>query len=171
MTLCFARSESCRLSGMASAKRLEELVVWQLACELRDAIELAVKHGSARQDFDFKDQILRSSRSTPANIAEGFGHFRPRQFAKYLRIARASLMETRNHLHKGDQRYFSSSDAQQMRTLVIRILSGISRLVRYLDSCPADFDLRTQFEDSDPSDPPTTPNPKSGTAKKLPGRP
>jgi hypothetical protein len=38
-------------------------------------------------------------RSAPRNIAEGFGRYDPREFARYLRIARASLMETRNHLN------------------------------------------------------------------------
>ena len=43
-------------------------------------------------------QIRKSSRSAPANISEGFGRYLPRDFANYLRIAKASLEETRNHL-------------------------------------------------------------------------
>ena len=45
-----------------------------------------------------------SSASAPANIAEGFGRFRPGDFARFLEIARASLDETRNHLIDGRDR-------------------------------------------------------------------
>ena len=131
---------------MASAKRLDDLVIWKLACELRDAIAAAVEGGSAAKDFEFRDQILASSRSTAANIAEGFGHFRPRSFARYLLIARASLMETRNHVLGEGEKHFSSSDLERFRVLIIRLLKGISSLVRYLKRCPPDIDLRADDE-------------------------
>src|SRR5207248_2771843 len=43
-------------------------------------------------------QIRDSGASAPANISEGFGRYVPRDFANYLRIAKGSLNETRNHL-------------------------------------------------------------------------
>jgi four helix bundle protein len=130
---------------MQSAKTLEELVVWQLACELRDAIAVAVEAGSATRDFDFKDQILRSSRSTAANIAEGFGYFRPRPFANYLLIARASLMATKNHVLGAGRHHFLASDQRRFRILIFRLQKGIASLVRYLRSCPPDMDFRTHL--------------------------
>ena len=127
---------------MGGAKRLEELIIWQLACELRDGIAAAVSNGSAHTDWDLRNQIERSSRSIASNISEGYGHFRPRQFAKYLRIARASTMETRNHILEGQKKHFSSDDTARFLRLCKRIIPGISSLVKYLDSCPPDLDLR-----------------------------
>ena len=128
---------------MAPAKRLEELIIWILACELRDGIWPAVSRGSVRHDWDFRNQIVSSSRSTAANIAEGYGYFRPRQFARHLRIARASAVETRNHLLDGQTKnYFSSEDAKQFFRLCRRLIPGISRLIEYLDSCDPNLDLR-----------------------------
>jgi four helix bundle protein len=46
----------------------------------------------ASRDFKYCDQIRSSSSSAPANIAQGFGRFRPREFARFLEIARASLV-------------------------------------------------------------------------------
>ena len=127
---------------MASAKRLEDLVIWQLACELRDGISAALSTGTGASDWDFKGQIGRSSRSVPANIAEGFGYFKPRPFAKYLRIARASAMETRNHISGGSTKgHFSVLEAREFLRQASRILAGVSKLIRYLDSCDPNMDL------------------------------
>jgi four helix bundle protein len=145
-------------SGMAGAKQLEELIVWQLACELRDGIAAAVSKGSAQIDWDFRNQIERSSRSVAANIAEGYGHFRPRQFAKYLRIARASTMETRNHVIEGRVKHFSSEDSARFLRLCKRIIPGTSSLIEYLDSCDPDLNLRP--DKREPSNPePLNPEP------------
>src|SRR5687767_13349462 len=108
---------------MASAKRLEELVIWNLACELRDDIGELIARGAGGGDWDFRNQIVRSSRSTAANIAEGFGHFRPRPFANHLRIARASAMETLNHSHEaGEKDYFQHDKFTRFIRLSCRIL-------------------------------------------------
>jgi four helix bundle protein len=126
---------------MTSAKKLEDLVVWQLACELRDAIAVVIARSAGDRNSDYRDQILRSSRSVPANVAEGFSHYKPRQFAKYLRIARASVMETRSHIYAGSPRYFSSAEKDSVLRLTARILAAASSLIRYLESLPPDFEL------------------------------
>jgi four helix bundle protein len=133
---------------MAGAKRLEELVIWVLACELRDGIYAAVSRGSARNDRDFRSQIERSSRSIASNIAEGYGYFRPRQFAKHLRIARASAMDTRNHIFEGRTKYFSPEDSARFLRLCRRIIPGTSSLIEYLDSCDPNLDLRPDLREA-----------------------
>jgi four helix bundle protein len=127
---------------MPAAKRLEELQVWLLACELRDAVARAVAAGSGNRDFDFREQILRSSRSAPSNVAEGYGYFKPRQFARHLRIARGSLMETKSHIYSGKGTHFSDEETGALLSLTNRTIAATSRLIRYLDTCPADLDLR-----------------------------
>ena len=142
------------LGRMASAKRLEDLVIWQLACELRDGISAALSTGTGARDWDFRGQIARSSRSVPANIAEGFGYFKPRPFAKYLRIARASAMETRNHIVEGrTKKHFCPADAKRFYRLTSRVLGGVSSLIAYLDSCDPNMDLYPRDEPG-----PGTPN-------------
>ena len=83
-----------------------DLVAWQLADTLRGEIFRFTSVGPAARDFRFRDDIRASSASAPANIAEGFGRFRPLQFASFLGIAKASLQETQNHLIDArDRRY------------------------------------------------------------------
>jgi len=79
-------------------RNFEDLVCWQLSHELKCEVLAVIASPPASRDFDFCTQIRKSSRSAPANISEGFGRYAPRDFANYLRIAKASLQETRNHL-------------------------------------------------------------------------
>ena len=45
--------------------------------------------------------------------AEGFGRFKPREFAQFARITRASLLETRHHIQDGrTKKYFSEDDCR-----------------------------------------------------------
>jgi len=119
---------------VASAKRLEELEVWQLGTALRDLVVASIERYGAGMDRDFKDDLLRSSRSIPANAAEGFGFFEPGQFAKYLRIARASAMETKSHLLEC-RPFFPADDAARMLELTRRTLAALAGLIRYLEAC------------------------------------
>jgi four helix bundle protein len=81
-----------------------ELVCWRLSYELKCEVLAFIENGPASRDFKYRDQIKDSSSSAPSNIAEGFGRFRPGDFARFLEIARASLDETRNHLVDGRDR-------------------------------------------------------------------
>jgi four helix bundle protein len=81
-----------------------DLVCWQLSRELKCEVVAFTATGPASRDFKYRDQIRDSSASAPRNIAEGFGRFRPREFARYLEYAKASLDETQNHLIDGKDR-------------------------------------------------------------------
>ena len=114
--------------------RYEDLVVWQLARELERKVFAFTATVAASKDFDYCRQIRRSSSSAPRNIAEGFGRYRPAEFARFVRIARGSLTETKDHLDAGLERgYCSSSEHGNMNQLVNRALGASTRLVRYLD--------------------------------------
>ena len=86
------------------AKRYEELEAWQLADELKREVYALTETGPAAKDFKYRDQIRDSSASAPRNIAEGFGRFRPGEFARFLEFAVGSIDETRNSLIDGRDR-------------------------------------------------------------------
>jgi four helix bundle protein len=89
---------------MPGVRDFKELICWRLSHELKCEIFEWTRSGSVSRDFKFRDQIVDSSASAPRNIAEGFGRYHPREFAGFLRYARASLMETLNHLIDGKER-------------------------------------------------------------------
>jgi four helix bundle protein len=131
---------------MTAVKNFEDLDAYQLSRELRDAIFNLTESGPSAQNLKFRDQIRRSSSSPPANIAEGFGRFKPREFGHFTRIARASLLETRNHIEDArKKKYFSEKDCAKLFELQVRATKAATGLLRYLDSCkgkaPTGWDL------------------------------
>jgi len=81
-----------------AVRDFRDLACWQLAYALKSEVFAFTATLPASRDFKFCDQIRDASASAPRNIAEGFGRFAPRDFARFLSYARASLVETQNHL-------------------------------------------------------------------------
>ena len=124
---------------MKPAKNIKELVVWQLACRLSEAIDEMVSRSGAKRHRNLCNQISRSSSSVAANLAEGFGRFHPRENAGFVRIAKGSLTETQNHLLKGDARgCWRSDDFARAWRLSCRVMKAIVPYLLYLEGCKGD---------------------------------
>ena len=91
-------------AGTVGVRTFTELDAWKLSNAVKLGVYDLIREGKAARDLEFRDQIRNAAASAPRNIAEGFGRFRPREFAQYLRIANGSLMETSNHLRDGVDR-------------------------------------------------------------------
>ncbi len=76
----------------------EKLIVWQRARKLTGAVYGLVRDSALAQDYAFRDQIQRAVLSVSANIAEGAERDGVREFAYFLRVAKASAGELRSHL-------------------------------------------------------------------------
>jgi four helix bundle protein len=121
---------------MASAKKYQDLICWQVAAELRDRILKLTDKRPAPWSKDFSSDIQRSARSAPSNLSEGFGAVYPREFARMARIARRSLIETRNHLEDArKQRYFEEQEIKELIHLTFRSQKATTRLIKYLERC------------------------------------
>ncbi len=84
---------------MALVKRFEELRAWQEARRLTTEVYRLTRHGALAQDFGLRGQLQRASVSVMANIAEGFDCESPREFARFLEIARRSAVEVQSLLY------------------------------------------------------------------------
>lgn len=123
---------------MLVARRFEELIAWQLCYELKMRVLELTSRPNVRRDSDFCRQIRKSSRSSPALIAEGFGRFRPRDFARFIEMAIASLDETRNHLRDAaDSKYITVEEFRLHWHLSHRARRASSALHAYLRHCKA----------------------------------
>jgi len=69
-------------------------------------------------------------------VAEGFARRSPRDFARFLSIAKGSLLETQNRIRDGAQRnYFTPDQAIELMHLTARCDRVITRLRAYLWTC------------------------------------
>ncbi len=118
---------------VAGARSHEELVVWQLAQELKLEVYKLLNAGPIARDFDLRDQLRRSGSSAPRNIAEGFGRFLPGQFIHYLRIANGELKETYDALGDGcDRGYLTREQVLPLQRLAKRASKAIGNFISYL---------------------------------------
>jgi four helix bundle protein len=115
------------------AKTYRELQCWQLANELKRGVYELIATEPAKLDVRFCNQLRDSARGGPRTIAEGFGRYRAAEFARYLEFARASLIETQNHLDDAlDCRYINSTAHQDLVALANRAIGAVTNLHRYL---------------------------------------
>jgi four helix bundle protein len=121
-----------RVLGM-TANTYRELAIWQLATELRDKTLALLATIDPGADRDLFDQLRRSVSGPAGNIAEGFGRFEPRDFARYLVIAKASLDETDTHLRDlATRRHHIQTNCGELVRLAARCRVGVVRLRSYL---------------------------------------
>ena len=107
-------------------------MAWQLAVELRDKTIVFLDTFPVGSDRQLFDQLRDSVASPPSNIAEGFGRFEARDFARFLTIARASLDETDNHLRDLATRRGQTARCGELVQLTARCRTAVVRLRGYL---------------------------------------
>jgi len=80
--------------GFQSVQRLK---VWQKSMDLVESSYKLSSRLPPDERFGLISQIRRASTSIPANIAEGFGRWNARDFARFAAIASGSLRELETH--------------------------------------------------------------------------
>ena len=109
--------------------RFEDLRVWQLAFELCREVDLAFDAAARSRDWTLWQQLNAAALSTVANIAEGFSRSRHREFAQFVRIARASNAEVRALLHvTKSRRYVSESEIDKLFKMTESVSKMLWRL-------------------------------------------
>jgi four helix bundle protein len=110
-----------------------------------------LERASVKHDVKFCDQMRDSARGGPRAIAEGFGRFRPADFARYLDYARGSLIETQNHLDDAlDCRYLEPEEHASLYRLADRTIGATTSLHRYLSSCSARQNQKPKTRNPEP---------------------
>src|ERR1043166_8208593 len=103
-------------------ENFEQLEVWIKARQLKKDIQDLVKTFPTEEKFRLIDQLIRSSRSVNAQIAEGHGR---KTFPDKLRFciqARGSLSETLNHLIDAhDCKYINQDTLNQFRNKIAKV--------------------------------------------------
>jgi four helix bundle protein len=117
------------------AAHYRELTIWQLCRDLRDRVAVLAATPTMSRDLGFCDQIRAAASSPCANIAEGFGRFSPKDFARFLKIARGSLNELEEHLDEAAARGLIAREQRaELAGTANHAVHAITRLIRYLET-------------------------------------
>jgi len=103
-------------------KRVYELDVYKLAEELSDMVWNDFDKWNKKVQNTVGYQIIRSSDSIAANIAEGYGRYTPADRKKFYLYSRGSLEETKSWLRKLIRRkVLSESNATRYEAIVEKL--------------------------------------------------
>jgi len=100
-------------------REIYEMDVYKLSEDLSDIIWYAFDEWSEKVRRTIGYQIIRSSDSIAANLAEGYGRYTPSDRKLFYRYARGSLEETKAWLRKLIRRKVISSDEVAKYTKII----------------------------------------------------
>lgn len=105
-----------------------DLEIWKNCRKYRNEIRKIIKSFPTEEKYQLVDQLWRSSRSTTANIAEGFGRYHFQENIQFCRQARGSLSETLDQLICAyDEEYISKETLNNLKEqyeLCLKILNG-----------------------------------------------
>src|SRR5688572_212931 len=122
---------------MAGWKDFREIAAWQHARELKLQVDRFLDRPNVKKKYQLHDQLYNAARSGPSNIAEGFGKFGNKEFARYARISKASEIEVINHLvDLHDQRLISENERLLAEHDARIALKAVVGLIRHLESTP-----------------------------------
>ena len=115
-------------------KTYRDLIVWQKAHSLaKQVIENCRGFPKDDEARVIKRQLIRSSTSIPANIAEGHGGHRGRAYRNYLIIARRSASETDYWiLLVRDLEYIGPEEYNQLQQSCTEVMMMLSKMISKL---------------------------------------
>ena len=119
-------------------RRFNDLRAWQACNAYKQAVYHTCADGPLSRDWVRRRQLEESVAGPPAHLAEGFGRFNPADFARFVVIARSSLMESQNHLRDAvDKQYITEVTRLELDALAETALREVTGLMEYLQSAEA----------------------------------
>ena len=117
-----------------SIRTFEDLECWKACRGLRVFVARSLCKTLPKDErYRLGDQILRSARSTTANIAEGYGRFHYLDNAKFCSNARGSCWETIDPMiTANDEELISQDLLDQGRAVAARAVALLNGYISYL---------------------------------------
>lgn len=116
-----------------AVNHLHDLAAYRLCEELARRLEAETSTGAVARDRRFCGQLNDAALDAAADVAEGFARYYPREFARFLDYAIASLAEVRVRTEAGYRRgLFSDPSASDLLNLCARADRACRNLRAYL---------------------------------------
>ena len=116
-----------------SFRSFEELQCWQACRKVRQYISKLVKSYPKDEKYRIVDDMIRASRSTTHNIAEGFGRFHYQENIQFCRVSRGSLYELKDQLICSlDEGFIKAYEHQEGMELIDKAIALLNGYINYL---------------------------------------
>jgi four helix bundle protein len=114
-------------------KSFKEMPVWQVSLNLSIKIFEISQSLPKSEAYGFKSQILRSSNSITANIAEAFGRSGSKDKINFYNISRGSAFETQSHLIYGAKvNYFAQPRVDKLLEDYNLLIYDLNKIIKSL---------------------------------------
>jgi len=121
------------------ATNFEDLEVWKECRILRNQLSILIKTFPCEEKYRLCDQLIRASRSTTANIAEGHGRYHYQENSQFCRHARGSLSEVLDHLICAfDEKYITETQLEHFRLQIEKCMKLLNGYIAYLQKQKSD---------------------------------
>jgi four helix bundle protein len=115
--------------------RLEDLEVYNFSIEISDIIWNVVVQWDNFSRNNIGSQLLRAIDSVGANISEGYGRGSKIDNARFVKMARGSLFETKYWLNISNRRkLLINADLNEISNKIENLLPRLSAYINYLSS-------------------------------------
>lgn len=99
---------------MSEIKSFKDLKIWQLGMDIVADVYELTKQFPSEEMYGLTNQVRRAAVSIPANIAEGFRRYHPKEHKQFLAIARGSAAELETELLIARRLGYISEDGLEM---------------------------------------------------------
>jgi four helix bundle protein len=131
-------------------ERFEDLICWQKARSLTNAVYDLTMLASFGKDFELIRQMRKAAVSSMSNIAEGFDRWSRKELVRFLDIVRGSAGEVRSQLYVAlDQRYITPAQFESTQALSLETSKTIGGLIGYLQKNSPDYAVRESASATD----------------------
>jgi four helix bundle protein len=112
-----------------------DLEIWQRCRDIRKKIWNVCKTFPGEEKYRLSDQTIRSSRSSTACIAEGYGRYHYQENIQFCREARGSLYELIDHILVAEEcEYIDDTVSQAIIDEVKTAIIVLNGYIKYLKS-------------------------------------
>lgn len=114
---------------MSQIESHRDLIVWQKSMDMVVLVYQLAGCFPASENYRLTSQITRAAASVPANIAEGHGRAMTRDYARFISIAKGSLMEVETFLTLAVRLgYLKDDQAKETFSLITEISKMLTSL-------------------------------------------
>jgi len=116
-----------------AVKSFEDLEAWKTAREIKMEIYLIANKLPEQEKYNLASQMRKAAISVTANIAEGYGRYHYQENIQFLRIARGSLYELKDHLISClDFNYIKQNTFKRLESIILSDIRLIDGMIRHI---------------------------------------